>query len=267
MGKLQVEQSNKKFVFTIDDNVRFLREIVEENFLSIFSHPYLKMLRELHCSFGVKVQLNVFFEDSLGFDLSMMPDKYRDEWEEASNWLKLSFHSRKEFPSNPYAFCGYNEVFEDCFSAQKQLERFAGKKSLAKTTTLHYCLATEEGVKALKDNSFVGLLGLFGNDETPQTSYSCTDAECKHARDGEIVYRNGMAYAGIDIVLNAFSIENILEQLSSLNGREVIKIMIHEQYFYKDYFAYQPDFEEKLISTFSWLKTNGYESTLFEDIV
>ena len=134
MGKLQVEQSNKKFVFTIDDNVRFLREIVEENFLSIFSHPYLKMLRELHCSFGVKVQLNVFFEDSLGFDLSMMPDKYRDEW-------------------------------------------------------------------------------------------------------------------------------------SSLNGWEVIKIMIHEQYFYKDYFAYQPDFEEKLISTFSWLKTNGYESVFFEDIV
>ena len=35
----------KRFVFTIDDNIRFFRELSEKNAESIFSHPYTKMLK------------------------------------------------------------------------------------------------------------------------------------------------------------------------------------------------------------------------------
>jgi hypothetical protein len=43
--------------------------------------------------------------------------------------------------------------------------------------------------------------------------------------------------------------------------------MIHEQYFYEDYRRYQPEFEEKLRSTFSFLCDNGYQSSFYEDLI
>ena len=52
----------KTFCFTVDDNIRFFKEITEQGLGSIFEHPYLAMLRRLHERFGVKIQLNLFFK-------------------------------------------------------------------------------------------------------------------------------------------------------------------------------------------------------------
>ena len=48
----------KTFCFTVDDNIRFLKEIAEKNYKSIFEHPYLAMYKRLHEDFDLKVQLN-----------------------------------------------------------------------------------------------------------------------------------------------------------------------------------------------------------------
>ena len=86
-------------------------------------------------------------------------------------------------------------------------------------------------------------------------------------REGEIVCRNKISFASIDIVLNRFSSEKILEQLERMKNRDCIRVMIHEQYYYKDYHRYQPDFEEKLRSAFSFLCSKGYQSSFFENIL
>jgi hypothetical protein len=52
-------------------------------------------------------------------------------------------------------------------------------------------------------------------------------------------------------VLNIYSAESILAQLEAMKDRNQINVMIHEQYFYPDYQAYQPEFEHKLESTFA----------------
>ena len=49
--------------------------------------------------------------------------------------------------------------------------------------------------------------------------------------------------------------------------RKSLCVMIHEQYFYGDYKAYQPDFEEKLTAVFSYLAENGYQSRFFEELI
>ena len=76
---------------------------------------------------------------------------------------------------------------------------------------------------------------------------------------------DGIGYAGIDIVLNSYTKAEILEKLSALKGRNFIKVMIHEQYFYPDYPLYQEDFEEKLNATFAFLTESGFESVFFEE--
>jgi hypothetical protein len=257
--------SANRFIFTVDDNIKFLRDLSAGEWLSIFDHPYLAMYKRLHERFGLKVQLNLFFEDG-DFNLSMMPDRYRPEWRANSYWLKLSFHSRLE-NENPYIDSGYGEVYRDATAVNGEILRFAGEASLGKTTTVHYCRATAEGLRALADAGVTGLLGLYGTEESPRSSYQSSKEDGEVIRRGGVAHSGGMAYSGIDVILNQFDADVISEKLRELQDRELIKVMIHEQYFYRDYKAYQPNYEEKLIKTFEILSENGYKSVFFEEIL
>jgi len=249
----------------VDDNIRFLKEITEDHYQSVFDHPYLAMYRRLHKEFGLKVQLNLFYRME-NFDLSQMSGAYFEEWKDNSDWLKLSFHSDHE-NVKPYEHSDYHEVFEDCKRVHEQIRRFASDKVLANTTTIHYCLLTEGGLMAMKNNDAVGLLGLFGTSENPRTSYGIKEKDAARIRAGEILKIGDISFASIDIVLNNFGADEIIEQLAGMSNRDCIKVMIHEQYFYEDYRRYQPEFEEKLRSTFSFLRENGYQSSFYESLI
>ena len=255
----------KNFCFTVDDNIRVLKEITEACYQSIFDHPYLLMYRRLHERFGLKVQLNLFYRAG-DFDLSQMTDRYYEEWKENSDWLKLSFHSDIE-NIKPYEAATYDEVYVDCKRTNDQIKRFASSEALANTTTIHYCLLTASGLKAIEENGISGLLGLFGTNEQPRTSYEIGEEDAKRIRNGEVVKIGKISFASIDIVLNLFSINQILEQLEQLTDRSSIKVMIHEQYFYRDYIRYQPEFEKKLEATFAFLIDHGYQSKFYENVI
>lgn len=211
------------------------------------------------------MQLNLFYRTK-NFDLSQMSAVYYEEWKENSDWLKLSFHSDLE-NEKPYESSGYDVVYEECKRVHEQIKRFASPAVLADTTTIHYCLLTEGGLRAVEDNGVVGLLGLFGTNEKPRTSYNIDEGEAARIRAGEILKIGNISFASIDIILNCYSEEKILEKLACMSQRDCIKVMIHEQYFYEDYVHYQPEFEEKLRSAFSFLSENGYQSSFYESLL
>ena len=223
------------------------------------------MYRRLHEEFGLKVQLNLFYRTE-GFELSEMSEAYYDEWRENADWLKLSIHSELE-SFRPYESAGSREVYEDCRRVNEQIKSFASPAVLASTTTIHYCLLTDGGLKAIRDVGVVGLLGLFGTSEEPRTSYGIGESDAGKIRDGETIKIGDISFASIDIVLNSFSTEGIIAQLTGMTNRECIRVMIHEQYFYEDYPRYQPEFEEKLRSTFDFLCNNGYQSGFYESLI
>ena len=257
----------KRFVFTVDDNIRVFREIKESRPKSLFDHPYLAAYRRLHERLGLKVQLNLFFEDGKGFSLLEMPSDYKAEWEANADWLRLSFHAKKEFDCS-YEFSDYETAFRDCENVQREILRFASEKNLATTTTIHFCMLTEDGLRAMEENGALGLLGLYGEKGAERVSYSIRDREKGDLlREGKILEIGGMHHAGIDIVLNNFDAEGILAQLPALRARESVRVMIHEQFFYEDYERYQPDFEEKLYKTFAALCAEGRKSVFFEELI
>lgn len=258
-------QNQKKFCFTVDDNIRFLKELTQSGAKSLFDHPYMKMYRRLHERFGLKVQLNLFYEVE-NFDLSQMSDRFREEWKENADWLKTSFHSKLE-NARPYFASGYDEVFRDCGVVHREILRFASSDSLAKTTTVHYCVATQEGLSALRDQGVEGLLGLYGTSDAPRNSHQTSSENGVRIRLGETITEEGISYAGIDLILNDVPKEEIVERIRPLLDRGLIKVMIHEQYFYSDYHRYQPDFEEKLETAFEYLVKHGYQSVFFEDVL
>lgn len=255
----------KTFCFTVDDNIRFLKELALSPKPSLFDHPYPAMYRELHKHFGVKVQLNLFYEMP-GFDLSRFPDRYREEFAANAHWLKLSFHSQLE-NVKPYEFSGYAEVRSHCEAVHREILRFAGPDSLGKTTTVHYCRTTPEGLRAMKDCGMAGLLGLFGTDEEPRISYSAPEELGAQIRHGAVIPFDGVALGSIDMVINNVALEDIIPGLSVLLPRDQLRVMIHEQYFYPDYDRYQPEFAQKLATCFAWLGQQGYQSRFFEEMI
>lgn len=255
----------KKFCYTVDDNIRFLKEINRDRPKSIFEHPYLNMYKRLQKKYSLKIQLNLFYECE-DFTLSDMTADYANEWADASDWLKLSFHSRLN-NIRPYENSGYDEVFADANAVNTEIERFASKHSLAKTTTVHYCRATEEGVLALKDSGVIGLLGLYGTEGNPSVSYTSSKEESLRISTGKTIERDGISYSGIDLILNKHNINDGHAILKTLLTRDLVKIMIHEQFFYTDYKHYQPDFEEKIDGAFDILTSSGYKSVFFEECI
>ena len=67
--------------------------------------------------------------------------------------------------------------------------------------------------------------------------------------------------------LNLYPIDTIVPAFEKVCGKEVIIFADHEQYFFKDYFAYQPDYVEKILVASKWLKDNGYRFAFIEDTV
>ena len=103
------------FCFTIDDNIRAFAWVAKNRCESIFEHPYFAMLKRLHEAFALRVQLNMFYKGK-SFSLAEMPDRYRAEFAANADWLKMSFHSRRE-NVKPYENSGYKEVFFDIYGS------------------------------------------------------------------------------------------------------------------------------------------------------
>ena len=257
-------QTEKRYTFTVDDNIRFLRELAGQPSMALFDHPYMAMWLRLHRQFGVRVQLNLFFSDGGAFDLCGVPDRLAVDFRAASGWLRLSFHAKQEFPAHPYREAPARVLLADCQAVHREILRFAGKPSLAATTTLHYCTCTAAGLAALRQAGVRGLLGLFGTPDAPRLSYQLTEAECAGLRRGIPLRKDGMLYANIPLILNRVTLPEVSPRTETLASLPSVSLMIHEQYFYPDYRAYQPDFEEKVSLALNILTRSGYHPTFFE---
>jgi hypothetical protein len=218
---------------------------------------------------------SLFAENPAYFDLSMMTDRYKDEFIANSDWLKLAFHSRSEFPDKPYEYADRKTVREDCIAVCREICRFAGKECISNSTTIHWGEANREVVRALRSLGFTSLTGYFwrNEDNVPIVSYYTEPELADHigSRDFWMDTQEDMIFGRIDSVLNLGSLEEVMEEVRTAiedpHRSGFISLMIHEQYFYPDYHVYQPDFEYKLYMSFSLLKERGYESVFFEDVI
>lgn len=170
------------YFFYVDDNIWFLRDLAREQPSSLFDHPYLMLYKEMHQKYGAKVQLNIFYEthphsDPLGlagaFSLKDMPDCYKDEWKANSDWLKLAFHAKAEFPDYPFINITYDEMkFEFC-RVRDAILRFAGKDTFAVSHMVpHWNCASLGGCKALADLGVKSMVATRGEILPPESDLS-----------------------------------------------------------------------------------------------
>ncbi|MBR5505415.1 MAG: hypothetical protein IKV73_03815 [Clostridia bacterium] len=159
---------NKKAYFFIDDTIWAFRDIARQKPASIFDQPFLALMKEAHDKYGMKVQLNLFYQTDFfyghdEFSLAEMPDTYKAEWEANSDWLRLAFHARHEFPDYPYVNATYEDVKYDFDRIKKEVIRFAGEKSFALGVIPHWLPMSKEGCKALRDGGIKVMAASFGD--------------------------------------------------------------------------------------------------------
>ena len=276
-----------KYRVSSDDNILFLQDLTEHSELypSIFDHPYLAVYKKAHDLYGAKVHLNLFYElceksrkyftDRPNyFNLSMMTEKYKAEFQANSNWLKLAFHSKAEFPASPYAASTADEVTADCISVYREIMRFAGIESISNSTTIHYGSGNREVVRALRSLGFRSLTGYLDADANgnPIVSYyipSNIISHIKH-RDFWVDTQEDMIFGKIDKVMNLNDLERVKQDVIASADHphrgSFVSIMIHEQYFYSGYRSYLPDFEERVLSSCKLLCERGYIGAHISDV-
>ncbi len=268
-----------RYRLSSDDNILFLQDITKNQdvYTSIFENPYLAVYKKAHDLYGARVHLNLFYEFKPEeayfsvpgreyFNLSMMTDKFKEEFRANADWLKLAFHAKSERPDKPYRNASAETVTKDCLQVCREILRFAGEECLNDTTTVHWGEASREGVRALRALGFRSLTGYFektGNNE-PLVAYYTEGELCDHigARDFWVDTEEDMLFGRIDLVLNLWTLDWVKKTLREVVDNPYrggfVSIMIHEQYFYSDYTAYLPDFEERVLSSCEYLSRMGY---------
>ena len=268
-----------KYRLSSDDNILFLQDLTEksEQYASIFDHPYLAVYKKAHDLYGAKVHLNLFFElcdkgrsyfadRHSYFNLTMMTDKYKEEFRANADWLKLAFHARAEFPDNPYAKGDAATVTADCIAVCREIMRFASAENISDSTTVHFGSGNHDVVRALRAMGFRSLTGYFtlNSRGEPSVSYYCPAELVSHIdeRDFWVDTEEDMIYGRIDKVLNLDDLEKVKADVRAAiehpHRGGFVSVMIHEQYFYSDYKRHLPDFEERVLAACRDLHEHGY---------
>ncbi len=304
----------KKATFFVDDVLWVFRDLTRERPASMWDNSYMAMLKEAHDKYGAKTQLNVFYRTCFWygddeFSLSDMTDAYKHEFEEASDWLKLAFHSKEEWPDYPFINADYGVVDRVFKLIKKEICRFAGEKSFANSVVTHWIPMSKEGVQALSDNGIVATYASYGNkidwdgdqmslpyghsfrllhNKKPESGVyqkvtrdlAITNALCSYNHIPEEDYKSivgkfatikdkelNMRYmAASQVVINLVPLEIMEEELSKYTHQEYLSVANHEQYFYPDYYAYQPDHRERVLTAAKVLHDAGYEFIFLEEL-
>lgn len=274
--------ADRKYALSVDDNIWWLAELTLSPRSSLFDHPYLAVYKRAHELYGAKVRFNLFYQvegsavEKYGaFDLSQMTDRYKAEFEANADWLHLAFHSLQESPAYPYKDACAEQVLTDWRKVKREIIRFAGEGSLELATTIHFGSCTEEGISALRNDGIKMLMGFMSlnRQSVPSVSYNLSvERVLQTQRYGFWKDKHsGMTYGKIDVVMNSYSPEKIMQLLDREKEQHPLRgfceIMIHEQYFYDDYCSYEPDYEQRILAGCRWCFEHGYEGAFAQDVL
>jgi hypothetical protein len=266
-------ESRPRYRFSIDDNSFFLRDLVQRGARSLFDSFYLCILRDLHRKYGAKFVLNLFYstpEDD--FHLAEFPDRYRGEWRDNSDWLKLAWHARAEFPNRIYQYAHPATVAHDFDQVATEILRFGGEEVYSPPTVIHWAMCGADALPVLRERGVRVLSGFFRWEQgQPQVNYHLDPRRCERVRTWDTLmdFDSGIAFSNVDVICNSTPLEHIVPALAPLceNPRraEIMDLFTHEQYFWPFYQNHVPDHADRLDAAIRFVTEKGYEPVFFHE--
>jgi hypothetical protein len=266
------KHSFARYRFSIDDNSFFLRDIAQKNYPSLFDCFYLKMLRELHSKYGARFVLNIYYTTEDGFELPQFPGRYKGEWQDSSDWLKLAFHAYAHMPDRPYQYAPADRLIADLEKVKGEICRFAGEQTYSPPTVIHWGMVQPTALKPLAEHGVRVLSGYFRcvNGVWDINYFQDDDrSEYLSRHDALMDFDSGIVFSRIDIVCNETAVQHIVPTLDPLaedpNRAEIMDLFTHEQYFWPFYVNYIPDHAQRLEAAIRWVTEQGYKPVFFHE--
>jgi sugar lactone lactonase YvrE len=263
-----------RYRFSTDDNIWFLRDIARHaaTYHSIFDNPYLAFWRAMHEKYGTKIHFNIYYQTQ-GFNLSQMPDKFRPEWQANANWIHLGMHARGNDPDRPYLHASGQQVRADYRLIEHEIERFAGKALTCSEMTVHWGEVPREAIQALRQEGVQLQVAYFtANPDGLAMASLYVPLDQWRYLSGHDYWKDrqlDVILVRHDMVINLFPLPDIVPYLERLaadpHQSEVIELMIHEQYFYPDYVAYEPDYRQRVETAIRWVTEKGYKPVFYNE--
>ena len=261
-----------RYRFSIDDNSFFLRDVAQKKYDSLFDCFYLKMLREMHSEYGARFVLNIYYTTEDGFDLTQFPDRYKGEWRDNADWLKLAFHAHANLPDRPYQNAPAERLIADLDRVAEQIHRFAGPQTYSPPTVIHWGMVQPAALKLLAGRGVRALSGYFTRrDGRFYVNYLLDDERSEYLSRHDALkdFDSGIVFSRVDILCNATPLDRIAPTLEPLakdpNTAEIMDLFTHEQYFWPFYANYLPDHPQRLDAALRWVTKQGYKPVFFHE--
>ena len=216
----EVERRNKVVHLSLDDVEVFSDLIRNQNeYDSLFQHPFMAFLRDLHREHGLRITLYTYeyFSDR-DTRIEDMPLKYKNDFRNASDWLRIGFHSNRPLFDSLVTVSEFEQSYNNVNSA---IAQFADSSMIASTLRLHYYFAPDSLL-----NAMTGVRTLLCADENNRLSYNLTLSEAKTVASGESIVKNDISYRRTDFRTD----DNFLipGYLKSLGTNDTLVIFAHE---------------------------------------
>lgn len=213
---------NKIIHFSIDDCIEIFRDITINNYNSLFESDYFSFFKELHDKYNAKISLYSFVEYK-EFNIKNTTDKFKKEFINNSDWLKIGFHGFNENSR----YNGKENIKKDYKLFIKYVKRFAGNLNIIDNfVRLHYFSGNLENILKIKK---FGIKGLFTADDDRDNYYLKKNENIflnKHNIYKDI--KNEIFF--IKTNLRIEKIENINETLKTIDINNNIIMFTHEEY-------------------------------------
>ncbi|MDO4587243.1 MAG: hypothetical protein Q4C95_08090 [Planctomycetia bacterium] len=268
-----LKESFPRYRFQIDDNSFWLRDIHQQNYQSLFDCFYLAMLRDFHKKYNSKFALNCFYSTpERDFDMSMFSDRYKSEFEDNADWLRLTFHAENEFPDNPYQNATPEKLAADFDQTAAEIQRFAGMAYSA-PAIIHWGTIRPECYQTLYDRGVRSLSGYFIPLENGQwlVNFQLPDAQSRYLMNHDAWFdkKSRLIFSKLSIVCNTVSlaetIPTIQRSMANPNTAEVMDLLTHEQYFWPFYQNYYADHADRLDAVLRYVTEFGYKPVWHND--
>ena len=264
--------SEPRYRFSIDDNSFFLRDIAQKKYASLFDCFYLKMLRDLHQKYGVKFTVNIYYTTGDDFKLPQFPDRYKGQWRDNADWMKLAFHAYADQPARPYQDAPPEKLIADLDLVAAEIRRFAGEEAYAPPTVIHWGMTRHTAFKPLFARGVRVLSGYFARmNGRWDVNYRWDDATSAYLsrHDAWKDFQSGIVFSRVDIVCNNVALKHIADTLEPLskdpNTAEIMDLFTHEQCFWPFYPNYIPDHPQRLDAAIRWVTEHGYKPVFFHE--
>lgn len=179
--------------FSVDDMIEAFEWLCqnERTVTSIFEAQSFHILKGLHEKYGIDVSCFCFYRRG-AFSLSMVPDRWREELQDNSGWLRFGFHGYDE--SSNYNNAGSEQAAEEYEMVTGELVRITGGGDcITPAIRIHFCSGNEAVTAALAER---GVKRLFCGDDDRINYGLSPEANDKLLREGQYRHpENSLLYS------------------------------------------------------------------------